>query len=320
MRALLLGAAGGLASVVMFYSAARGGKGLNLVLLPLMPLPTIIAGFGWGTTAAAGAAIFSAIAIAMLVGPWFAFGYALALGVPVIGLAHLVSLVRYNADGSVQDWFPVGRILMAIALYAAALPVLLIAPEGGNWSIMAADFTRFFKQFSDQAPIDSNWHNMDAAQIQTLVDLWVQLMPAVVAGDWMIFMIINCYLAARIVRVSGRLGRPWPNLNWLTFPRLLAVAFGLAIVGIAAGGSLRVLGVGAAGAFGIAFLLQGLSVVHAIAKERGATWLIPATYAALVIAGALMAPLLALLGVIETLTRFRSRVVPIPPALPLGSI
>ena len=256
----------------------------------------------------------------MVLGWLFAFAYAVMLGVPAIALAHLVALARYDADGTLQDWFPVGRIVMAIALYGAALPVLLIAPSGGDWSILSADFTRFFQQFSERAPIGSTWHAMDAAQIRMLVDVWVQLMPAVLAGYWTIFLVVNCYLAARIVRVSGRFVRPWPNLNWLTFPPLVAVAFGLTVAGIAAGGSFRVLGIGAAGSFGVAFLLQGLSVVHAIANRRSARWLISVVYTALLVAGALVAPFVALLGVVETLTQFRRRVLSIPTALPLGSI
>ena len=294
--------------------------GLSIVLLPLVPLPTLIAGFGWGNMAAIAAAVAGTVMLAFVVGPSFAVGYALALAIPAIGITYLLSLARYNSDGSLQDWFPVGRVMMAIALYGAALPVLLISLDGGSYSVMAPEFTRFFKQVSEQAPIGSSWRNMTDAQVQSLVSLWVKLMPAVIASYWTIFIAVNVYLAGRVVRISGLLVRPWPNLHWLTYSPMFALALALALAGIAAGGSFRVLGTGVVGAFSIAFLLQGLSVVHAIAHHRAANWILAALYAALIIAGALVMPIVAALGLAETLTRLRSRLVPIPPALPLGSI
>ena len=304
----------------MFYSAARGAVGFSIVLLPLVPLPMLVVGFGWGRNAAIAAALISSITLAIVVAPSFAIGYAIALAIPAVGLTHLLTLARYDANGSLADWFPVGRLIVAMAIYGAALPVLLIALDGGSYSIMAPEFTRFFEKLRQQAPPDSNWRSMDAAQVQAMVDLWVQLMPAILASYWTIFFAINAYLAGHVVRISGLLIRPWPDLHWLTYPAGFAVALGLAIIGAAFGGAPRVLGLGAIGAFAVAFLLQGLSVVHAIATQRSATWLISAVYAALIVAGALVMPLLAVLGIAETLTRLRSRVVPIPPALPPGSI
>jgi hypothetical protein len=94
----------------------------------------------------------------------------------------------------------------------------------------------------------------------------------------------------------------------------------LALVGVAVGGSFRVVGIGAVGSLSIAFFLEGLSVIHAIANRRASTWMISATYTALLIAGAIVLPLIALLGIAEAVTRLRSRIIEIPPALPLGSL
>lgn len=318
-HAAAIGAAGGLASVAMFYSAARGAVGLSILLLPLVPLPMLIVGFGWGRSAAIAAALVSTVVLAIAVAPSFAVGYGLALALPAVGLTHLLLLARYE-NGALVDWYPIGRMLVALALYGAALPVLLISLDGGSYAVMVPEFTRFFEKLAQQAPPDSGWRSLDPSQVQALVDLWVQMMPAVVASYWTAFFAVNAYLAGRIVRVSGLLLRPWPNLHWLTYPKTFVAAFALALVGVVVGGSAGVLGVGALGAFTVAFMLQGLSVVHAVAHHRSATWLISAVYAGIIVAGALVMPLLAVLSITETLTRLRSRVVPIPPALPLGSI
>lgn len=304
----------------MFYSAVRGATGLSLVMLPLSPLPSLIAGLGWGTSGAIAAAAVSTLVVALIIGPTFAIGFAMAMALPVIMIAYLMSLARYAEDGSLHDWYPIGRIVMAIALYGAALPVLLISLDGGSFSVMAPEFTRFFKQVSEQAPVGSSWRSMDANQIKALVDLWIEVMPAIISTYWTLFVAINTYLAGRIVRISGRLVRPWPDLNWLTYSPIFALALAGAIVGIVIGGSFRVIGIGAFGAISVAFFLQGLSVIHAIANKRSSTWMISATYAALLIAGAVFMPVVAVLGAAETITRLRSRIVPIPPGLPLGSI
>ena len=86
------------------------------------------------------------------------------------------------------------------------------------------------------------------------------------------------------------------------------------------GGSLRVLGTGALGALLVAFVLQGLSVVHAAAASRKMSWLLSLTYTALIVLGTIATPLLALLGVGEALFHLRRRVMPVPAALPPGSL
>ena len=51
LRSLVFGAAGGLASAALFYSAAHGSLGLSMVLFLLTPLPSLIASLGWGLVA-----------------------------------------------------------------------------------------------------------------------------------------------------------------------------------------------------------------------------------------------------------------------------
>ena len=54
---LIIGIGAGLASALLFYSAARGSPLLSTMLLLLTPLPTLLAGLGWGwVPAAVGAA------------------------------------------------------------------------------------------------------------------------------------------------------------------------------------------------------------------------------------------------------------------------
>ena len=314
-----MGLGAGLASAALFYSAVRGSVGLSMLLLIFTPLPSLIAGLGWGLAAAVAAAISGVIVMAFAVAPTFSIGYLLALGVPVAGITHLLFLARYHPDGSLDDWYPIGRVLMGIALYGAALPVLIISLAGGSFKILEPDLLRFLKQMSASAPIGSGFRNMGEPQMRAFVDLWVEMMPAAVASYWTFFIAINVYLAGRVARVSGLLARPWPDLHWMAMPRVFALVSVAALIGVTLGGSLRVIGIGALGAFLVAYLLQGLSVVHAVGRAK-APWLLYATYTTLALAGAIAVPLTALTGIIENLVRVRARVVPMPAALPPGSV
>ncbi len=318
IRTLAFGAGAGLASAALFYSAARGSVALSLALLLITPLPSLIAGFGWGLTAAVVAALTSMAVMAIAVAPTFAVAYLLALGIPVAGITHLAFLARYNGDGTLADWYSTGRMLLGLALYGAALPVLIIALWGGSYRILEPDLMHVLKQVSASAPVGSGVRTMGEPQMRAFVDLWIAVLPGSLATFWTFFFAVNVYLAARITRMSGRLVRPWPDLHWLAMPPIAAAVVLAAFIGVAIGGALRVIGIGALGACLAAYLLQGLSVVHAIGRTR-APWLLYATYAAIALAGAFAVPLTALMGLVENLVRVRARVVSMPAALPPGS-
>ena len=76
----LIGLGSGLVSALLFFSAARGGPTLGTLLLLLTPLPSLLAGLGWGWLPAAAGAIAGSLAMAGLASPTFAVGYFLALG------------------------------------------------------------------------------------------------------------------------------------------------------------------------------------------------------------------------------------------------
>ena len=305
---------------MMFYSALRGGTGLGLLLLPLVPLPTLIASLGWGLSAGVAAMLAGCAVIAGIAAPLVACGYALLLGLPAILVTHVLMLARYDAAGALTHWYPAGRVVWTLALYGAALPVLLVALDGGSFDAVTPELMRAFKLFAVGAPAGSEWHTMSDQRLAELVAIGVQLMPAAISGYWTLLFAINVYLAGRIVRLSGLIERPWPDLHWLTLPALAALVLVAGIVGIWIGGALNVIGTSAFGALLIAFLLQGLAVIHAMAHARAATWAISATYTALILVNGVAMTLIALLGVAETIFHLRRRIVPPPIALPPGSL
>lgn len=314
MLPALIGAAGGLASAVLFYSAVRGSVGLSILLFLLTPLPSLITGFGWGLTAAVSGAVVGALLMASAVGQNFGIGYFLALGLPIIIVTHLATLVRYDGD-RIAAWYPEGGILAAILLYGGALPILVTPLFGGSYQVLETDFVRFLDRIAEQAPPDSAWRMPDE-QKQHLAKLWIDVMPAALAAYWTLFFAINVYLAARISRASGSLPRSDFAVSRIELPVLLAPAFLLATFAVTFSGEARIIGASFIGALFVGFLIMGFTVAHVIGQTR-ARWVTPAAYATAIFAGGIALPVLAGIGLGETAFRFRDRMMP-PSDAPTG--
>ncbi len=311
---IFIGIGCGLASAVLAYSAALGGVGLKLLLFVLMPLPLLIGGFGWGIVAAIAGALAGTAIMLTAGGPGLGIGFFLGLGLPSIGAAWLAELGRAGSNGTV-DWLPAGSILAAVATYAGLMPLFLAPAIGGDFATLKPrllpEVTRQMRDMQEvmkSAPVS-------AEQIEALVDMMIRLMPAMMAAYWVILFVINIYLAGRVARASGRLVRPWPDLHALVPPAWLMLAFVAGILLSFTAGVLKLLGGGLMGGVMAAFVLFGLSVLHALAKGR-VPWLLWFTYACL------MNPLfpygmtlVALLGLSEPLIELRRRFAK-PPAQP----
>jgi hypothetical protein len=303
---IFIGIGCGLASAVLAYSAAIGGVGLKLLLFILMPLPLLIGGFGWGIAAAWSGALSGMAIMMMAGGPGLGLAFLLGLGLPAIGATWLAELGRPRSDGSV-DWLPSGTLLAAVAAYGALVPVFLAPAVGGDFaSLKPRLLTEVTRQMRDMQEVMKS-APVAPAQAEALVDMMIRLMPAMIAAYWVVLFVINVYLAGRVARASSRLVRPWPDLHALIPPAWLMLVFGGGIVLSFIAGPSRLLGGGMTGAAMAAFVLFGLSVLHAIAKGR-VPWVLWFTYACL------MNPLfpygmtlVALLGLSEPLLNLRRR-------------
>src|SRR5262245_15534384 len=130
---LIVGFISGLVSALLFYSAARGGPLLRPFLLFAVPLPALVAGLGWGWLSAAVAALAGGLVVSLMVGGPIAIGYILTLGVPSAIAAYLAYLSRpLSDDPAIREWYPAGRLIAAMAIYAGALPVMLLPLVGGS--------------------------------------------------------------------------------------------------------------------------------------------------------------------------------------------
>lgn len=309
----LIGLGGGLASALLFYSASRGSPLLGTTLLLLTPLPSLLAGLGWGWLPAAAGALAGAAVMAAVANLPFAAGYFLALGLPAALAPYLAYLSRQDPqDAAKREWYPVGRLIAAMALYGGALPVLVLPLIGGSYDVLRAPLGEFFRRVSARAP-EIGMRPLTDAQIEGLAEFIVSALPGVLAAYWVGIFTLNLYLAGRILRASGRLGRDWPDLPAMAYPTgfpllavlALAASFGPGLVGVA--------GSSFSGALMFAYLVAGLALMHFIARGR-ARWLLWGVYIGLVSPlGPYMALALTLAGLLEPALKLRRRIGPTPP-------
>jgi hypothetical protein len=303
-QGLLIGLGSGLASALAFFSAGRGGPVLGHLLYFLTPLPPLLAGLGWGWLPTVGGALVGTLAVAVAASPLEAAGYLFAVGVPAALVAYLAYLSRPSpADAGAREWYPLGRLLAVLSLYAGALPVLTLPLVGGSFEALRPRIIDQIKiAFSEPGRGPSE------QQIEDFADLFVTLAPSAIAVDWLLIMVANLYLAGRIADASGRLARPWPDVPALTYPKGFPLLLGAALLAGFAPGVLGTAGAGFTGGLLVAQLLAGLALVHFLAR-RGARWLLWVVYTGLLVPPftASAAILVILAGLIEPVLKLKQR-------------
>jgi Predicted membrane protein (DUF2232) len=309
---LLTGVGSGLASALLFYSATRGSPLLSSFLLLLTPLPALIAGLGWGWLPALIGGLAASAAMLAIASLPFAVGYFLALGGPSALSAYLAYLNRADADGAVQ-WYPPGRLIAVMSLYGGALPILVLPLLGGSYEVLREPMGEYFRRFSARTATDLNMPPLSEAQIESLTEFLLTVLPAALSAYWLILFTINLYLAARIARASDRLGRDWPDLAGLAYPSAFPLIAVAAFAASFAPGVLGLVGTSFSGALLVAYLIAGLALMHFLARGR-APWLLWLVYGALFLLGPYAALALTIAGLIEPVINLKRRLGARPPS------
>ncbi|MFZ1093769.1 MAG: DUF2232 domain-containing protein [Xanthobacteraceae bacterium] len=287
----LVGLGAGIAAGLLFASLATGSI-TAILLFYIAPLPVFIATLGWRHVAGLIAAACATATVTIVSGAFF-------LAVPVISFAawwlgYLALLARPAAhpEGEVE-WYPVGRLV----LWAAIMGTLVVFAAVPNFGT---------DQQTVQAGLRKSYDRI--LRDPSLVDLLVIAAPPAAAAVTSLLNVLNLWLAARIVRISGRLARPWSSLSALALP---PQAWGLLV--IALGGSFLpdlfgiLCGVWAASLI-IVFAILGVAVLHWTTQGMGLrTLLLASVYASAAVLGWPVL-LIALLGLAENMFNIRARI------------
>jgi hypothetical protein len=153
---------------------------------------------------------------------------------------------------------------------------------------------------------------------KSLIDLLVIAVPPAAAVFSTIINLVNLWLAARVVNISGRLTRPWPDIAALTLPPAASGLLAAAIAGSFLPDLFGVLASAFAASLLLVFAILGLAVMHVITRGmNGRTLVLAGTYAAAIVIGWPVL-VMSVLGLVETLFNMRDRIARKrgPPTLP----
>ncbi|MEZ5855258.1 MAG: DUF2232 domain-containing protein [Hyphomicrobiaceae bacterium] len=315
---LLVGLAAGMASALLFASASAGGMGGRMLLFYLAPLPTYLAGLGWGAIAAAIAAVVSALGAGLFLAPATGGIYFLGHGLPAIVLCHLALLHRPLASPTATypatppsapaiEWYPPGRLVAAATWMAGLLAMVTVLLVGTDLD----DVRKAMREFLDQVVLKqippSGTTQLDEKQLTAFTEIMLYALPAGAAVFWLSSFLLNLWLAARVTLISGRLTRPWPELALMRFPARFGLALAAAFAATALiQGYLGLIAAGFAGAFIFAYVIMGLAIVHYATRNNPARMMILAgVYLALLILNTWAALVVALIGILEPLLPWR---------------
>ncbi len=290
----------GLAATLLLVGLLRQGTWPAFFLASLSPLPLMIATLGFGHMTGLGAVAIAVLTFVALMtaaaapqngfldaGLTAGLGglvFAACQGLPAWWLAHLAGLnrsdpalpwsARRNETGKARDYFPLGGIVLQAALIGFAIvafATLAVSLGRVNFDTSidqaAAKIAPFLVQALGPYQLPSG---VDPLSLARLV---IRAMPPLTASTIFVALLFNLWLAARIVQVSKRLTRPWPDIaHELRVPRLLGVAFALTAGLCLLGGIAGMIASEATAVLAILFALQGLCVIHDLsrgAKYRG---------------------------------------------------
>jgi hypothetical protein len=292
-------------------SAIAGGPMGRVLLYFLAPLPSFLAGLGWGAPAALVAAFTAAAGIGVVLGGiWPAFVFLVSQGLPIVILCHLALLNRPIAVGMpgdedsgsppAIDWYPVGRLLAAAAIIAGSLSVMSLLLLGGDLDQVRNALREMIEKVFAQDLASLRDKPLTREEIDTLAQLGLYLLPAASATSWLAGFSLNLWLAGRITHASGRLARPWPDLAAMTFPPGMAWGMAIAMAFTFLPGYPGLISSGFAGALLFAYMMMGLAIIHFVTRGKPHRPLILwSVYFLLLLFNSWMAALIALVGLAD---------------------
>jgi len=250
MQIVLVGLGAGAAAALLFASVVSGSIAA-VFLFYLAPLPILIAALGWSHVAGLIAAALATAVVSLLSGVFFIAVPVIAFGAWWLGYLTLLARPAANGGGSAVEWYPVGRLVLWAAVIGTFVVAAAVPNFGTDQETLQASLRKTYERIlSDQATID----------------VLVVAVPPAAAVFSTITNLLNLWLAARVVRISGRLTRPWPDLAALTLPASAAGLLAAAIAGSFLPDLAGILSGAFAASLVMAFAILGFSVMHAITR------------------------------------------------------
>ena len=318
---VLIAIAAGAASALMFASIVSGAL-ISLLLFYLAPLPLMVAALGWGPLASTIGGIAAASGLGAIFGLPYCIAFVVTVALPAWWLGHLALLGRpavgaSSGNGAAPvardlEWYPVGRILLWIAGFAALTTMAALFTLGADAETITGALRRGLLRIIGPRDVGST------GETEQWIDAFVAIAPAAAAIVAMMTLTLNLWLAAKITATSGRWHRPWPDLKGTALPAMMLPGLCVAIALCFTGGLLAIMAEIVTTVLGMAYALVGFAVLHTVtlALKSRALWL-GCVYAVVVV---FSWPVLAMatLGLADAVFGIRQRYLKgRPPPLPV---
>jgi hypothetical protein len=301
------------AAAALLFGSVTSGIGLSVILFYLAPLPIMIVALGWSHWAGLTAAVAAAAMLGGAFGILFFATFLASVGAPAWWLGYLTLLGRPVANGGAphMEWYPPGRLVLWAAMLGAAVVVGALAIFGGDEATIRHGLKGALNQVlraQTGSAADAPLRVPGIEDGDRVVEMLVSVLPPAAAVIAAITLTGNLWLAGLVVKLSGRLTRPWPDLAMLAFPPFATAIYGALLL---AGALLPDVAGLVAGLFAatltMAFALIGFAVIHTATRHmRGRAVMLSGAYGCVVL---LIWPVLVmtLIGVAETLFGLRVR-------------
>ncbi len=299
---LAVGIGAGLATALLL-AAVLTATSIALPLFLVSPLPVAIAALGWGWIAGIAATVTVGGAVFAVAQTEIAAAAFLLVAAPAAWVGYLLTLSWPMADGT-RYWFPLGHALVHGAATVALALILVGLIIGYNPEAMAAQTAAMLQAWvtSPEAGL-----SLTPADIDAIARLNMALLPYTTSALALLMLVFSLWLGARIVALSGRLNRPLTPLWTAELPAWAVAVFAGALAASLLPPPIGPTAAAIAGAFGLAAALVGLAVLHALTRGLPAR---PAIIAVIYVVLVMLRPAIAvfaLLGLAESLFRFRAR-------------
>ena len=271
LRDLGFGAGCGAVSALLFAVISTASP-LAFPLYLVAPLPILIATLGFTQQAGLVATLIAFILTSLIFSPLAGLIHAISISLPSWFVGYLTLLARpiesADNDNSVE-WYPLGRLLLWNIARAAALTVAGVWMLGSDYASFVEAFEKLLNELVIFEPtMFAGLVGADkASSISTIANILALIAAPISAAISAAISVLLLYVAARIVKASDRLPRPWPDLATTAMPKVTLPVFLACLI-------LVVLGADFIGLFGriglasllVGFCLQGLAVLHMITR------------------------------------------------------
>ncbi|MEE9314942.1 MAG: DUF2232 domain-containing protein [Rhizobiaceae bacterium] len=297
----------GLLAAVLFLGQITLGV-MGSILSTFTAFPLFVSVLGFGTTAGLISGAVAALIVGIMFGPWGALVIALLTLGPTLWVGHMAGLAR-DEDGE-AEWFPISTILVRMAAISAVITIVMGYASGFTTEMAVEQINTYITQFiGAQSKAAQTAPMLSADQITTQANSMARIIPIAFPASIFLLLVINLLLGERFARKQGWVLRPKDDLPTAVGLPLIAVSVFIASIAAAIfiTGPAGLVAKVVAGAFGAAFIVVGLATTHYMTRGLpGRGFMLGLTYAALLFTR-IIAPILAVLGVAETLFQLRSR-------------